>query len=115
MQNITTLWMAFLQWEVRVPDVPSYIMCYQCGSLLSVPLEPLQHHSQGTTVHPLPILSCTGHMSLERIYDTISLLKKNCKEAGEDDKAVQVKKASLKDKPPIGSKGLAAALHITSK
>lgn len=54
-------------------------------------------------------------MSLERIYYTISPLKKNCKEACGDDKAVQVKKESLKEKPPIGHKGLAVALGITFK
>lgn len=52
-------------------------------------------------------------MSLERIYYTISPLKKSCKEASGDDKAVQVKKASLKEKPPIGPKGLAVAPGIT--
>lgn len=66
-------------------------------------------------MHLLPILSHTGHMSLERIYYTISPLKNSCKEASRDDKAVQVKKASLKEKPPIGRKGLAVALGITFK
>lgn len=70
------------------------------------PPKSLQHHSQCATVDLLPILSHTGHMSLERIYYTITPLKKSCKEASGGDKAHRAKKAGPKEKHPIGTKSL---------
>lgn len=77
-----------------------------CQSSFIHPPRPLQHHSHCATVDLLPILSHTGHMSLERIYYTISPLKKSCKEASGGDKAHRVKKAGPKEKHPIGTKSL---------
>lgn len=75
-----------------------------CQSSFNHPPKPLKHHSHRATVDLLPILSYTGHMSLERIYYTISPLKKSCKEASGGDKACRVKKAGPKEKHPIGTK-----------
>lgn len=56
----------------------------------------------------LPILSHTGHMSVEKIYYTISSFTKSCKEASQSDKIVTVKRAdfthgSLKENTPVGT------------
>lgn len=80
--------MLFLCWEAKVPAVLSPSLCHPSASPLS--LSP-SAHLRCATVNPLPILSHTGHMSLERIYYTISSFRKSCKEAGRGDKALRVK------------------------
>lgn len=72
---------------VFLPDVLSPVLCHPSASPLSV----TQHISHCATMNSLPILPHTGHMSLERIYYTISLFRKSCKEASRGDEALEAK------------------------
>lgn len=87
-----------LSGKTKVPAVLSSSLRRPSASALSVylPLSPPTVH--GTTMNLLPILSHTGHMSLERIYYTISSFTKSCKEAregGEENSEEALKKTLL--------------------
>lgn len=77
---------------------------------------PRSHHSLCATVNRLPILSHTGHMSLERIYYTISSFRKSCKEASQGDKSPQSEEqlylTEPKENPPIGTLSVSVVLSI---
>lgn len=104
MQNGPILLILFLCWEAKVPAVLSPGLCHPSASPLSA--SPSAHLHCATT-NPLPILSHTGHMSLERIYYTISSFRKSCKEASQGDKALRVKSRFFptdpKENTPIGT------------
>lgn len=88
MLNGPILLILFCCWEAKVPAVLSPSLCHPSASPLSACASA---HLHCATMNLLPILSHTVHMSLGRIYYTISSFRKSCEEASRGDKALRVK------------------------